>query len=116
MPARRFGVAPPDGSSSARSSTASRCFTTLLPAGPTARRRRRRVDLREPDPHVFDRAGRQVLADEVGAQRQLAVTAVDEHCELDGPGPAELEQRVERGAGGAAREEHVVDEHDDHAR
>ena len=36
------------------------------------------VDFREPDPHVFHRAGRQVLADEIGPQRELAVTPVDE--------------------------------------
>ena len=59
--------------------------------------------------------GRQVLADVVGADRQLPVAAVDEHRELDRSGPAELEQRVERGARGAAGEEHVVDEHDDAA-
>ena len=56
--------------------------------------------------------GRQVLADVVGPDRQLAVTAVDEHRELHGAGPAEVGQRVERGPDGAAGEQHVVDEHD----
>ena len=40
---------------------------------------------------------------------------VDEDRELHGPGPAELDERVERGADRAAGEEHVVDEHDDPA-
>ena len=43
------------------------------------------------------------------------MTAVDEHRELHGGAP-ELVQRVERGPGGAAGEEHVVDEHHDLAR
>ena len=41
------------------------------------------------------------------------MAAVDEHRELDRTGPAELEQRVERGARRAPGEQHVVDEHDD---
>ena len=39
----------------------------------------------------------QVLADVVGADRQLAVAAVDHHRELHGPGPAVVGERVERG-------------------
>ena len=56
--------------------------------------------------------GRQVLADVVGADRQLAVAAVAEHRELHPLGAAVVEQRVDRGAHGAAGEEHVVDEDD----
>ena len=59
--------------------------------------------------------GRDVLADVVGADRQLAVAAVDEDRELHGAGPAEVAERVERGADGAAGEEHVVDEDDEPA-
>ena len=58
-------------------------------------------------------AGRQVLAHEVGPDRQLAVAAVDEDRELHRAGPAELVERVERGAHRATGVEHVVDEHDD---
>ena len=58
--------------------------------------------------------GGQVLADVVGADRQLAVAAVDEHRQLDGARAADVAQRVERGADRAAGEEHVVDE--DHQR
>ena len=44
---------------------------------------------------------------------QLAVAAVDQHGEAYGAGPAEVGERVERGADRAAGEEHVVDEDDD---
>ena len=54
----------------------------------------------------------QVLAHEVGPDRQLAVAAVDEHGELDRARPPELGERVERGPHRAAGEEDVVDEHD----
>ena len=56
------------------------------------------VDLDEPHPDVLGELGRQVLADEVGPDRQLAVTAVDEHRELHRARPAQLGERVERGA------------------
>ena len=54
-----------------------------------------------------------VLADEVGADRQLAVPAVDQHGQLHGARPAEVAQRVERGAHRPAGEEDVVDEDDE---
>ena len=57
-------------------------------------------------------AGWQVLADEVGADRQLAVAAVDEDGEADGARAAVIGQRVEGGADGAAGVEDVVDEDD----
>ena len=56
--------------------------------------------------------GRQVLADVVGPDRQLAVAAVDEHGELDARGPAVVEQRLDRRADRAAGVEDVVDEDD----
>ena len=56
------------------------------------------------------RAVGQVLADVVGADRQLAVAAVDEHGELDARGPAVVEERLDRGADRAAGVEDVVDE------
>ena len=58
-------------------------------------------------------AGGDVLADVVGADRQLAVSAVDQDGELDGLGPAEVDECVHRRADRAARVEDVVDEHDD---
>ena len=56
--------------------------------------------------------GRQVLADVVGAERQLAVAAVAEDGELDPLRAAVVEEGVDRGAHGAAGEEDVVDEDD----
>ena len=43
---------------------------------------------------------------------QLAMTAIDEHQELDAAGTAMIEEGVEGGANGAAGVEHVVDEDD----
>ena len=59
--------------------------------------------------------GGQVLADVVGADRQLAVAAVDQDGELDRLGPPEVAERVEGGPDRAAGVEHVVDEDDDAA-
>ena len=70
------------------------------------------VALLEADVDPLLARGRQVLADVVGADRQLAVAAVAEHGELDPPRAAVVEERVDRGAHGAAGEEDVVDEDD----
>src|SRR5262250_1870169 len=51
----------------------------------------------------------QVLADVIRPDRQLAVPAIDEDCELNHAGPTEIDQRVERGPDRSAREEYVVD-------
>ena len=56
--------------------------------------------------------GGHVLADVVGADRQLAVPAVDEHGQLHRARTPVLAQRVERGAHRPAGEQHVVDQHD----
>ena len=52
-----------------------------------------------------------ILADVVGADRQLALSAIDQHRELNRFGPAEISQRGERGAHRAAGIEHVVNQH-----
>ena len=57
-----------------------------------------------------------VLADEVGADRHLAVAAVDEHGDLDRARPAEPAEHVERDPHRASGREDVVDEHDDARR
>ena len=49
------------------------------------------------------RGRREVLADEVRPEGQLAVAAVGQHGELDAGGAPEVEQGVDRGADGAAR-------------
>ena len=68
------------------------------------------VDLDELHLDALVARGRQVLADVVGPDRQLAVAAVGEHGELDARRAAVLEQRVDRGADRAAGVEDVVDE------
>jgi hypothetical protein len=62
------------------------------------------------DPHLLFERRRQVLTDVVGPDRQLAVTPVDQHRQLDGPGAAERVDRIEGRANRASREQHVVDE------
>ena len=88
----------------------------LLHADPSSmieRRRRTPSSLVEWTARARAADGRQVLADVVGADRQLAVAAVDQDGQLDRARPAEVAERVERGADGAAGEQHVVDEDDD---
>ncbi len=76
--------------------------------------RRDPVVLGETHLDVLAARGRHVLADVVGAQRQLAVAAVDEHRQLHGTRPADVAQRVQRRADRATGVEHVVDQ--DHQR
>src|SRR5213593_1162791 len=57
--------------------------------------------------------GRDVLADVVGADRELAMAAVDEHGQLDGTRPAEVHESVHGRARRAPVVEQVVDEDDD---
>ena len=56
--------------------------------------------------------GREVLADVVGADRELAVAAVDEDGEPHRGGTPVVGEGVERGADGAPAVEDVVDEDD----
>src|SRR4051795_123256 len=59
--------------------------------------------------------GRKVFADVVGPDRELAMPAVDEACELDAGGPAVLEEGLDRGPDRAAGVEDVVHEDTRHA-
>src|SRR3989454_3876572 len=70
------------------------------------------VVLLEPHGDGLAARGRQVLADVVRPDRQLAVTAVDQARELDGGRTSEVDDRVERRADRPSREEDVV--HEDH--
>src|SRR5919197_4523463 len=56
--------------------------------------------------------GRQVLADVIGSDRELAVATVDEDGELDPVGPAVVEERLDRSPDRPAGVEDVVDEDD----
>src|SRR5438309_3062719 len=53
-----------------------------------------------------------VLADVIRTDRQLAVAAIDQHRQLDRPRPAEVHERVHRGAGSTAVVDDVVHQHD----
>src|SRR5688500_14057809 len=70
------------------------------------------VDLLEPHLHALVARGRQVLADIVRFDGQLAMTAIDQHHQLNRARPAEVDERVDRRANRPARIEHVVDEDD----
>ena len=70
------------------------------------------VGLGEVDADELLARGRHVLADVVGADRQLAMAAVDEHRQPDRAGTAEVDQGVHRRADRAPGVEDVVDEHD----
>jgi hypothetical protein len=66
------------------------------------------------DADVVAGRGRQVLADEIGADRKLAMSAVNEYGEPDRARTPVVDERIHRRTDRAAGEEHVVDE-DDHA-
>src|SRR5258706_90432 len=71
------------------------------------------IDLGEVHAHVVGGLRRDVLADEISADRELAMAPVHEHGEADGARTPVVHERVHGGPDGAAGEEHVVDEHDD---
>ena len=73
------------------------------------------VDLPQAHPHVLGGLGREVLAHEVGADRELAVPSVHEDRELDGARPSELVQGLERRSYRPPGEQDVVDEDHDPA-
>src|SRR5712692_3921760 len=68
------------------------------------------VDLEELYLDALVAPGGQVLADVVGADRQLAMATVGEDGELDAGRAAVVEERLDRGADRPARVEDVVDE------
>src|ERR1041384_2800533 len=59
----------------------------------------------------FAERGRNIFAHEIGLDRQIAMSAIDQHGELHAAGAAEIVQRIEGGAGGPAAEENVVHQH-----
>src|SRR5262245_20892732 len=70
------------------------------------------VVLAQPYRHRLPPRGGQVLADEVGTDGELSMTAVDQDRQLDHRGPAEIDDSVQGGPDGTAREKHVIDEDD----
>jgi hypothetical protein len=64
------------------------------------------------DVHRLDERGWDILADEVGSDRQFAMPAVHHYRKTDARGPAEVNKRVERRADAAAGEENIVNEDD----
>jgi len=60
----------------------------------------------------FLEIGRNVLPGVIGADRQLAMSAVDQNRKLNLARPAEIHQTVECGADCPAREQNVVHQHD----
>src|SRR2546428_1430358 len=89
-----------------------RCVNAMLTSSPFDHNLVHAVRLGEPDLHLLAARRGNVLADVVGADRELAVTAVDENRELDRLRPPEVDERVHGGADGPAGEEHVVDQED----
>src|SRR5207244_6123599 len=87
-----------------------RCVNAMLTSSPFDHDLVHAVRLREPDLYLLAARGGDVLADVVGADRELAVTAVDEDRELDRPRPPEVDERVHRRADGPAGEDDVRSE------
>src|SRR5690606_227475 len=71
------------------------------------------VHLLEPYLHALAPRRRHVLPDVVRLDRQLAMSPIDQHGELDRARTAEVDERVERRPDRPAGVEHVVDEQDD---
>src|ERR1039457_2627386 len=70
------------------------------------------IDLLELDFNDLDIAGLHLAPDEARLDRQFAVSAVDQHQQLHPGRAAVVEQRVQRGADGAAGVQHVVHQDD----
>ena len=100
-PARRSTIAHPTGSAAGSALDDALDLDAVLA-----------VDLLEVDADELLARRRHVLADVVGADRQLAMAAVDEHGEADRLRPAEIDEGVHRGPDRPARVEDVVDEDD----
>ena len=102
-------------SSRLSSSIASRCFMR----GPRRRSAASEIVTSSTSSHLLEphvdsllAGGRQVLADVVGPEGQLAVAPVAEHRQLDAARAPVIEDRLDHGPHRAAGEEHVVDEDD----
>ena len=65
--------------------------------------------------YVVAGGGGHVLSDEVGADRELAVSAVHEYRQAYGPRTSVVHERIHRRTNGAAGEKDIVDQDDDPA-
>src|SRR5438045_175241 len=70
------------------------------------------IHLREVHADIVAGGRRHVLSDEIGPDRKLAVSAIDEDRETYRLRTSVVDERVHRGADRAAGEEDIVDEHD----
>src|SRR5699024_3515713 len=95
-----------------RPGSASRCRADASFAASRDGHRIAAVDLGQADVDAFAARRREVLAYVIGADRQIAVAAVDEDGEADPGGAADVGEGIESGPAGAAGAEHVVDEAD----
>jgi hypothetical protein len=66
----------------------------------------------EADADAFGVSGGNVLADEIGFDGQLAVSAVNEDGKLDAPRAAEVIEGIHGGTDGATAKQDVIHEHD----
>ena len=99
-------------SSRSRSAMDSRCLMAISASSSGDRDLVHVVELLDADVDALLARRRQVLADVVGADRQLAVAAVGEHGELHARRAAVVEQGLDRRAHGAPGVQHVVHDHD----
>src|SRR5947199_10756918 len=87
-----------------------RCVNAMLTSSPFDHDLVHAVRLGEPDLHLLAARGGEVLADVVGADRELAMAPADEDREPDRLRPPEVDERAHGGAAGPAGEEPAVDE------
>src|ERR1035437_1792167 len=71
----------------------------------------RAAHFRQPHADALGVGGGDVLADEIRFDRQIAVTAVNQHGQLNAAGSAEVIQRVHGGPDGPPAEQHIIDQH-----
>src|SRR5712671_6044588 len=62
--------------------------------------------------HTLDVGGGDIFPDEISLDRELTMTAVDQHSQLDAFRPAEIIKGIHGRADSAPAKEHVIDEHD----
>src|SRR5690606_41379874 len=69
------------------------------------------VDLAQAHAHLFAVHRGDDAAHDIGTDGDFAQATVHDHQQMDGAGPSEVHDGVEGGAGGAARVEHIIHQH-----